>query len=678
MVAFFRLVQLSHKLEAVSRNDPAGIPDLRCMEPGMVDKMATPHGLRAYDILDTPPERGYDDLVALASQICETRSGVVSLIDRDRQWFKARQGIGLCQTDLDHAICGMVVATDSIIEIEDLRLDPRTDRNPLVVEAPYLRFYAGVPLRTPFGTIGALAVFDPAPKPGGLSDVQRASLEKLARLVVDLLELRRQSMAHDRAQMHWRSLIQTMNEGYILAKLMRDEEGQVFDWRYQDVNPAWERHLGIAATDAINKTCRDIFPGVEPRWISLAAQAVDENRPVSFVQEVRTLRRWFEGTFYPVGQDFFSLTFREITAQVAAEKRQTGLIALGDVLRDERDVEVMICRAMAVVGEAFDADRATYGELDHEIETLTVSEGWAVEGMPSIKGRYRFDDYGRLRETLLAGEALVIDDILTDPRTADESAGWLALRARGVINIPVREDGRNVALMLVHFSHPHEWGADEIHWLHNAADRLEVAIARRRADEMQAVVNGEIAHRLRNTLAMVQAVARMTLRDALSKEDATRFYERLQSLGRAHDLLHGDDQRAAHLGDLIANILRDASMDERCRLSGPVIRLGSRAAMSTALLIHEMTTNACKHGALSVPEGEIEIDWEIECQTGGGELVLNWRERYGPPAAKPVRGGFGSRLISFGLIGTGGVALRYEPEGLSASFRADAEKIMRT
>ncbi|WP_162993410.1 GAF domain-containing protein [Asaia bogorensis] len=644
----------------------------------MVEKTATSHGVRAYDILDTPPERGYDDLVALAAQICEARSGVVSLIDHDRQWFKARQGIGLCQTDLDHAICGMVASMDAVIEIEDLSLDPRTERNPLVLGAPYLRFYAGVPLRTPFGTIGALAVFDPVPRPGGLSDVQRDALEKLARLVVDLLELRRQSLANDRAQTHWRSLIKTMNEGYFLAQVIRDEAGHVHDWRYQEVNPSWESHMGVAAHEAIGQTCRAIFPWVESHWFALAAQAVDENRPVPFVQEVRKLRRWFEGTLYPVGQDFFSLTLREITAQVAAERRQNGLIALGDVLRDERDVDVMTCRAMAVIGEAFDADRATYGELDHDIESLTVSEGWAVEGMPSIKGRYRFDDYGRLRETLLAGEALVITDILTDPRTADDSAGWLALNARGVINIPVREDGRNVALVLLHFSHPHEWTTEEIHWLHNAADRLEVAIARRRADEMQAMVNGEIAHRLRNTLAMVQAVARMTLRDALSKEDASRFYERLQSLGRAHDLLHGDDQRAAHLGDLIANILRDASMDERCRLSGPVIRLGSRAAMSTALLIHEMTTNACKHGALSVSEGEIEISWEIEYQGGNSELVLNWQERNGPPATQPVRGGFGSRLISFGLIGTGGVELRYRTEGLSASFRADAEKIMRT
>lgn len=644
----------------------------------MVDKKPRSIGIEAYEIFDTPPERGYDDLVSLAAQICNTQTAIVSLIGKDRQWFKARFGTSLCQTALDCSICRWVVDHDCLIEVEDLTTDPRTCQSPLVLEAPEIRFYAGVPLRTPFGTIGALAVIDDVPRPGGLAPAQREALAKLSSLVVDLLELRRRSAALDATQKRWHSLFQTMDEGYFLAQALRDETGRLFDWVYHEVNSAWERHVGIPAASVIGATYAALFPFVEADWIDLAAKALDNDQPVPFVQRVKATGRWYEGTFYPVGQGFFSATFRDVTSQIASRNRQAGLIALGDVLRDERDIGIMISQAMAVIGQALSADRATYGELDHDIETISVAEGWALPGMPPIKGVYRFDDYGRLRETLLAGEALVITDILTDPRTRDDSAGWLALKARGVINVPVREDGRNVALMLVHFTAPHDWTSEEIPWLHNAADRLELAIARRRADELQNVINGEIAHRLRNTLAMVQAVARMTLRDALSKEEASRFYERLQSLGRAHDLLHCDEQRAAILGDLIANILKDASVFERCQIMGPILRLGSRAAMSTALLIHEMTTNACKHGALSVSEGRIMITWQIEPTQTGSDLVLFWQELGGPPVKEPTKGGFGSRLISFGLIGTGGVSLRYEQEGLSASFRADAEKIMRT
>ncbi|RUT24483.1 histidine kinase [Asaia sp. W19] len=644
----------------------------------MVDERTSAVGLAAYDILDTPPERGFDDLVSLAAQLCDVPIAVISLLDHDRQWFKARTGILLEGTSREEAFCRLVVESDKAVEITDLALDPRTASNPLVTGEPCLRFYAGTPLRTPYGTLGALAVADNQPRGAGLGQARRAALDKLAKLAVDLLEKTRRTQALLAAQTRWRGLFQGMEEGFFLARVVRDHAGQVRDWEYHEVNPAWEHHVGIRAIDVIGKRYGELFHQTEADWLGLASRAVADNKAVPFLQRVQVTGRWYCGNFHPVGQDFFSATFREVTGQISAERRQTGLVRLGDVLRDERDVAIMTSRAMEVIGEALCADRATYGELDHDIETINVAEGWSVAGMPPIKGIYRFDDYGHLRETLLAGRALVIADVMADPRTRAESAGWLALKARGVINVPVREDGRNVALMLVHFSLPHDWTSDEIHWLHNAADRLELAIARRRAEELQNVINGEIAHRLRNTLAMVQAVARMTLRDALSKEEANRFYARLQSLGRAHDLLHCDDQRAAILGELIASIVGDAGMGERCRLSGPVIRLGSRAAMSTALLIHEMTTNACKHGALSAGDGTVEIVWEVETTETGNELVLLWRERNGPPASPPLRGGFGSRLISFGLIGTGGVSLHYGPEGLSASFRADAEKIKRT
>ncbi|WP_025884723.1 GAF domain-containing protein [Asaia prunellae] len=385
-------------------------------------------GIAAYDIFDTPPERGYDDLVLLAAQICNTPIAIMSLVGEERQWFKARTGIPFSETSIDSSICRLVVEENGPIEIEDLAIDPRTAGNELVLEAPKIRFYAGMPLRTPFGTIGALAVIDDVARAGGLSVEQRAALEKLAGLVVDLLELRRRSLALAVTQKRWQSLFQTMEEGFFLAQVLRNDAGDICDWVYHEVNPAWVRQVGIPAEVTIGKTYGALFPFVEAEWIDLAAKAVAEDRPVPFLQRVKATGRWYGGGFYPVGQGFFSGTFREVTSEVAAQNRQAGLIALGDVLRDERDVTVMISQAMAVIGEAFSADRATYGELDHHIETLTVAEGWALPGMPPIAGVYRFDDYGRLRETLLAGEALVIRDILTDPRTRDDSQGWLALR----------------------------------------------------------------------------------------------------------------------------------------------------------------------------------------------------------------------------------------------------------
>lgn len=644
----------------------------------MIGKMGNSFDLGAYDVIDTSAERGYDDLVALACEICGTSGAVIGFVDGHRYWFKAKSGIDVSQLGADDAITRFVLEQDSYVAFPDLSRDPRTASAQLVAGPPALRFYAGTPLRTPFGTIGALCVVDPVPRPEALSETQRSSLQKLACQVVDLLELRRQTAALQKVEARWKHLFQSMEEGVFLAVVLRDAEGRVCDWRYEEVNPAWERHMCIPSRMAVGRSVRELFGAEAQEWIDLAARVIEERRRLPFTKRIGSTKRWYDGAFQCLGAEHFYATFHEVSERVAAEARQEGLIRLGDLLREARDIQPMIDTAMVIIGEALEADRVTYGALDHDVETLTVMEGWKRPDMPPIAGLYRFDEYGRLRETLLKGEDLVIEDVLTDIRTVNEADAWLALRARGVINIPVRESGRTIALLLVHFAQPHCWSAAERHWLRNAADRIEVAIARRRGEEMQAVINGEIAHRLRNTLAMVQAIARMTLRNVLSREEADRFSERLQSLGRAHDLLHGDDQRAAILGELAAGILRDASVSDRCRLSGPVVRLGSRASMSAALLLHEMTTNAIKHGALSCPEGRVELCWHVERSREGHDLVMRWQERDGPRAHPPERTGFGSRLISFGLAGTGGTVLRYDADGLSAEFRADIEKIKGT
>ena len=643
------------------------------------------NGLLGYKLLDTPPERGFDDIVLLARQLCGVPIALVTLLDRNRQWFKARVGFPLCETDLDRSVCRFVVQADELIEIPDLTLDPRTRDNPLVTGDPHIRFYAGVPLRTPLGTIGALCVIDDAPRPDGLTDMQRSLLEMLARQVVDLVELRRHAMALEAAERaravgerRWRGLFQSMDEGFALASVVRDQAGRIHDWRYEEVNPAWERLLGIEAAGAVGLTLRELIPGIEEAWIVDGARTVETQQPVRFTRQIGALDRWYDGTMQSAGDDRFTLTFREVTDRVAAEKRQSGLMALGDLLRDERDVARMIQEATIIIGQALGATRAAYGELDHDIQTIDIAEGWSVPGMPPLAGAYRFKDYGRLRSTLLAGEPLVIADILTDRRTLDDTANWHALQARAVVNIPVRKDGRTVALLLVHHDRPHAWTVDELVWLHNAADRIEMAVARRQAEERQAIVNDEIGHRLKNTLAMVQSIAEMTLRRMLPPDELARFGERLQALARAHDLLHGGRWQAADLGDLAAVVLQDTGSAERCVLSGPSVWLGARAAMSTSMLLHELATNASKYGSLSVPGGAVEVTWRLEDGTAGQELVLDWQERDGPPAALPTRKGFGSRLVSLGLLGRGGAMVRYEKSGVSATFRADAGKIRQT
>ncbi len=148
--------------------------------------------LRKYEILDSEGEQAFDDLTLLATQICGAPTALISLVDSDRQWFKARIGLETCETPREISFCGHAILGDRLFVIEDASRDPRFSDNPLVTDEPHIRFYAGAPLTTPSGhRIGTLCVIDFVPRQ--LTAEQHQGMLALARQVVALLELRRKS-----------------------------------------------------------------------------------------------------------------------------------------------------------------------------------------------------------------------------------------------------------------------------------------------------------------------------------------------------------------------------------------------------------------------------------------------------------------------------------------------------
>lgn len=152
-----------------------------------------------YRIVDSLPEAAYDDIARLASMLCDAPTALVSLIDRERQWFKARVGLEATETLREDAFCDHAIRTpDRIMEVPDATQDPRFRDNPLVTGDVGIRFYAGMPLVTPGGAaIGTVCVIDDQPRT--LDDRQRAALESLARLTMNLMEGRRRELELQRA-----------------------------------------------------------------------------------------------------------------------------------------------------------------------------------------------------------------------------------------------------------------------------------------------------------------------------------------------------------------------------------------------------------------------------------------------------------------------------------------------
>jgi PAS domain S-box-containing protein len=167
---------------------------------------------------------------------------------------------------------------------------------------------------------------------------------------------------------------------------------------------------------------------------------------------------------------------------------------------------------------------------------------------------------------------------------------------------------------------------------------------RKRAEERQRLLTAEVDHRAKNLLATIQAMVLLTRRDAVSVPDfATTLVGRLQAMARAHDLLARDRWTGASLHDVIRNELQAYAGADGARLSliGEDTRLSARAAQTLSLALHELTTNAAKHGALSVPEGRVEI----RSAADGQALQLTWTESDGPPVQPPAARGFGTVVI---------------------------------
>lgn len=352
-------------------------------------------------------------------------------------------------------------------------------------------------------------------------------------------------------------------------------------------------------------------------------------------------------------------------------RRQDALLLLGDNLRDHATVEEMIAAASRIVGETLGASRAGFGYLDQPTEHIDIVADWTRPGIPSIAGRHRFRDYGELLPDILRGKPLVIDDVRSDPRTAADPKPMQRLSIGSLVNVPVMERGRVVALLIVHNEGPRVWSKEVVAFLRNVADRIEVGVGRLRAEAHQRVLNNELSHRMKNILTMVQSIVSQTMRSAGSMADAQRILTgRLVALSKAHDILLDGGSTGARLSTVIHDAVQlHLDAPDRVSTTGPTVEIGQKAALPMVLVLHELATNASKYGALSNAEGRIDIEWRLEGEAG--ELfLLTWTERGGPPVTPPQRKGFGTRLIERALADQLGAEVRldYRPSGVRCSI----------
>ena len=640
--------------------------------------------LDAYHILDTEAEPEFDDIVLIASTLCHAPVALVSLVERDRQWFKARVGFEGCETPIGQSVCANALNSTETLIIPDLTLDPRTRDNTLVTEEPHIRFYAGAPLITPDGiVIGTLCVIDQTARPEGLEPGQKKALEALARQVITLLEMRRTSQRKDELFRRQKGISATMR-ATVHTTLAAQEAGRIGTFELDiasstmKVSPEFCRIFRVPNADA--------YPAAEfERMVILEDRARPSTRAsrsagrseldVEYRIKTDDGVRWISrnASFVRDGNDVpvkMVGTVKDITAAKRAAVRVQALLDLGDRLRDLGDAESMALAAADLMAKALDATRAGFGIVNLADESIVMHPEWRAGGLVSLAGRHHFRDYGYFIDDLKRGETVIIPDVTTDPRTVDHADSLLALGIRVLINVPILDQGRLALVAFVQHDRPYPWTEEEVAFVRSFGDRIQIALARVQADADQNTVNREMSHRLKNTLSMVQAIATQTLRPVAERQYVEAFEKRLHALSTAHDILFERNWESASVDAVVERTMNALGIRDRVDVRGPSIGFGAKGALSLALLVHELATNAVKYGALSNDVGRVAINWSIEGRGESATYRLAWRETGGPPVREPEKRGFGSKLIRMGLIGTGGVLVSYDHPGFSAEMTA--------
>jgi PAS domain S-box-containing protein len=202
---------------------------------------------------------------------------------------------------------------------------------------------------------------------------------------------------------------------------------------------------------------------------------------------------------------------------------------------------------------------------------------------------------------------------------------------------------------------------------------------RKEAEERQKLLIDELNHRVKNTLATVQSLATQTARGTHSPEEfRTAFEGRLIALSQAHDQLTRRHWKNADLRDIVeaATAPHLTRSQDQMLIDGEPVTVTPRVALTLALALHELTTNATKYGALSAPDGRVEVAWRVERRTPA--LRIEWRERSGPPVVPPKQRGFGTRFVEGSVASElqGSARIQYEPDGLVCTMEIPLDLVV--
>jgi PAS domain S-box-containing protein len=388
--------------------------------------------------------------------------------------------------------------------------------------------------------------------------------------------------------------------------------------------------------------------------------------------------RWFEALVTVVVADGTPLQLlgmcRDVTERLRINRevrvrarQQETLARLGERALTEPDLQKFFDEVVATVGEIIDVEMVMILELLPGDAELLVRAG--IGWQPGLVGKANVSTSrdSQAGYTLASGRPVIAEDIASETRFSAQPL----LQDHGVVSgltAPIAgHDGRAYGVLGAHTTKWRKFNDYDVSFLSAVANVVAGAIQRRQLDQRHELMIRELRHRSGNLFSQLLALFSQTAKNSRSVADLVAKYEaRVLALANAHRLITEGGWKSTSLNGLLDTLL--APFLDRIAFSGPNVFLEPDSAFGLSLAVHELATNANKHGSLTEPAGRVDLTWSVTRTQQGLTLVLDWKESRGPAPKRTRRPGFGSRLINMVIERqlNGKVQQSFSPEGMQA------------
>lgn len=446
-------------------------------------------------------------------------------------------------------------------------------------------------------------------------------------------------------------LFDAIDESCSVIELIRDPAGRVVDYRFLEVNRAFERLTGLV--DAVGNRVRDLVPGLEAAWFERFERVAATGQPERFTQEARELGRWYDSyafRFDDPSHDCLAVLSTDATERVRVEqalreRERTSrfLLTLADALRPIADPVAIQRTAARVLGDHLGVTRVAYGEVEADGEHIRYERDHVRQRARSIAGRYRMIDFGpSLLAELTAGRTIVERSLATSSvLSREERDAYAALGIHALIGVPLVKDGRFVGNLAIHHATARDWTASEVELAEETAERTWAAVERardqaerrrlqaereeslareRHAREAAEAFLAVLSHELKTPVTSIYGEASLLLRGGDSdqiRELASDIQEESERLVRIVDdllVLSGVERGLLRLTPeptLLQHVLAAVVAGLRQRHPGAVLEVDAPPGLppvtadQTAIrqVFHNLLSNAIKYAGDAGPIG---------------------------------------------------------------------------